>query len=69
MIDRSCQDCLYADICARDFPCEYYDPISEQEYFDHLLENDRAAYDLEWSKYTDEDIDPLIIFSPYKSIK
>lgn len=54
MYEPTCQSCLFADLCARGYPCSNYTPTDEDQVDLDLIEAGREAYRREWERYIEE---------------
>ena len=55
MYEATCRSCLFADLCARDYPCSNYTPTDEESVELELIEAGRDDYRREWERYIEED--------------
>ena len=55
MHEATCRRCLFADLCARDYPCSNYTPTDEDRVESDLIEESRQLYHLEWHQYIEEE--------------
>lgn len=55
MYEATCHRCLFAELCARDYPCGNYTPRDGEEDELRIIEAGRERFRSEWWQYTEED--------------
>ena len=52
MNKRSCDTCLFSDLCPGKYPCKHHSPIDESD--DDLIEAGRKQFYDEWDAYLED---------------